>query len=433
MMRRIIAKFLRDLGGQIALSAALTMGGVTVMVAMSLNLNANVSLSQDLQAIADETALTLAVEINVLKQSGVDLNSVALARVNATLTNRGRDALTAANVSAQSVRVEPIPPGTPSADVQDDAVEVSIEVTPTPSPALSALNATPKPVRVSSRALRLGSSNLCIIALNDTEPNTMLARDSARLTAPNCDIVSNSTDPEGMNVANAARLLAAEIHSAGGARGQPTAFTPDPVTDSLSLPDPLINIAEPDTTTCTAVPNPGQMGKQATLSPTVFCDGLKINGNREVFLQPGVYTFMGDLDIRQNGTLRGDGVTIHIAGGNGRFMARSGSTVRLSAPETGATAGILLFESRSNAQGNVHLVETDDARYLLGTIYVPQGIFRVNTSSAVSDQSEYTAIIARELQLHDAANLYLNTDYDATNVPTPNGVGPIDEGVRLVH
>ena len=425
--------FLSDLRGQVAMGFGLAISALAITLAMAINTASAVNQRQYLQSVADETALALAVEINVLLQNNVDLNSVALARVNALLEDRGDDLLESHEVSASTLRVEPAPVPAPPGGVPDDAVEVMIATYPPQSPAMSALNEAPKLIRVSSRALRLGSSNLCVIALNETQPNTFLARDSARLSAPDCDIVSNSTDPDGLNVADAARLHGSEIHSAGGASGQPSAFTPDPITDSLSLPDPLINIPEPDTSTCIPVPGLGSSGSVTTLYPGVYCSGLSINGHREVLLQSGVYSFLGDVEVDTNGTLRSNGATLHFAGGDATFHARAGSTIRMTAPETGATAGILLFESRANTVGNMHKIETDDARYMVGTIYIPNGIFRVNTNAAVSDQSEYTAIVTRGLQLHGGANLYLNTNYDMTSVPTPEGVGPIDEGVRLVR
>ncbi|MEO0465949.1 MAG: Tad domain-containing protein [Pseudomonadota bacterium] len=450
-----------DVCGQIALSASLAFGGMVIMVAMVLNLNVNVSERQNLQAIADLTALALATEINILTQNDVDLDSVALARVNGVLSTRGRDTLSASEVSARTLRVAPIPNGMTSDDVDDDAVEVTIETTPTPSPALSALNANPKPVRVSSRALRLGSNNLCVIALEDAGDLTLHARDSARLTAPDCDIVSNSTNVEGVLLENAAKLTGNEIHSAGGASGPLVSYTPEPITDSLTLPDPLASLPEPELAECNGLASQPWSVTGLTLNPGVYCNGIRIDGSRDVTLLPGVYTLLGDFQIVGSASVVGDGITFHFLGDRSKFMATGNSVLRLTAPTTGPTAGILIFDGRAPGvplsradeilsgaapasiiaknlrfdryNGKTHVISSNQARYMVGTIYLPQSAITFNASAAISDQSEYTAIVARQIRLYHFSNLFLNTNYDATDVPTPDGVGPSGGEVRLIQ
>jgi len=419
--------------GQLAMGFAASAGALAVMIAVTLNLNSAMSQRQDLQAIADETALALAVEINILTQNDVDLNSVALARLNTHLADSGRQPLQSSEVVVRTLRTQPDPVPAPTNGVPHDTVELTITTYRTSSVASSALNKSPKPIRVTSQALRLGSSNLCVIGLHAISPNTLLARDSARLTAPNCDVFSNSLDTNGLTVTHSARIEANEIHSAGGATGQPSAFIPAPVTDSLIMSDPLAGIPEPETTPCTQTGLLSFAAGFNTLNPGIYCGGMTITNDREVFLNPGVYTFLGDVTINNGGILRGDYVTLHMAGGSSRFRANHSSTVNLTAPKTGATAGILFFESPSHDLNTIHTIKSIDARYLVGTIYVPRGIFDIDTTASVSDQSEYTAIVARRLVIRGSSNLYLNTDYGATDVPVPDGVGPIDEGTRLVH
>lgn len=432
-MWRLLKNFVPEMRGQLALSAATGIGALAVLLAMAFNVSSSVNARSSLQSIADETALALAVEVNILSQSNVDLNSVALARVNAVLSHRGQPALQAGQVTVRTRRTEPISiadNASPPDRVPDDTIEVSIETYPEPSPAMSALNKAPKPIRVSASALRLGSSNLCVIALHAAFSETLSMRDAARMTAPNCDIISNSTAIDGLNVTDAAKLTGSDIHSAGGASGQAVNFSPDPTTDSLMMPDPLAGMPEPATTPC--IPVPKLANKANTpLAPGIYCGGLKLNGHRSATLSNGVYTFHGDVDVGKNGSLFANGATIHLAS-NGRFLATDGSTLRMTAPVTGATAGILLFESPSANEGNVHRIETIDARYMVGTIYIPRGMFYVNASAPVADQSEYTAIVVRRLLLEGNSNLVLNTDYAATPVPTPAGVGPIEGSVRLV-
>ena len=55
----------------------------------------------------------------------------------------------------------------------------------------------------------------------------------------------------------------------------------------------------------------------------------------------------------------------------------------------------------------------------------------VSLSFAIADQSAYTVIVARTIELQSGPNLVLNANYGATNVPVPQGVGPTGSTVAL--
>jgi uncharacterized membrane protein len=54
------------------------------------------------------------------------------------------------------------------------------------------------------------------------------------------------------------------------------------------------------------------------------------------------------------------------------------------------------------------------------------------SSNAVADQSAYTVIIVRRVQLKQAPNLVLNANYHQTDVPLPEGLKG-QGGVRLIQ
>ena len=83
------------------------------------------------------------------------------------------------------------------------------------------------------------------------------------------------------------------------------------------------------------------------------------------------------------------------------------------------------------------------ARKLIGTIYLPRGIFRAKAVDEgiiplprdplkiIGDASTYTIIVANRIEL-DGVNLVINADYAASNVPVPAGLGPKSTSVRLI-
>ena len=67
---------------------------------------------------------------------------------------------------------------------------------------------------------------------------------------------------------------------------------------------------------------------------------------------------------------------------------------------------------------------SNDARTLLGTIYLPVSRLIIDSKKAVADQSAYTVIIARMINLYDVPNLMLNARYGSSDVPVPTNVSP---------
>ena len=66
-------------------------------------------------------------------------------------------------------------------------------------------------------------------------------------------------------------------------------------------------------------------------------------------------------------------------------------------------------------------------------MYLPNGILIIKADNDIADQSAYTAIVVRRLRLLSGPNLVLNTDYDETTVPVPQGLGPAGGPTRLVE
>ena len=91
----------------------------------------------------------------------------------------------------------------------------------------------------------------------------------------------------------------------------------------------------------------------------------------------------------------------------------------------------MFFEDRNAPLDRVHKIESDDARKFLGTFYLSRGVLEVNTQKPVADDSAYTAIVARRLSLIGRPSLVLNADYAGTEIPVPEGVGPVGNTISL--
>jgi hypothetical protein len=165
-----------------------------------------------------------------------------------------------------------------------------------------------------------------------------------------------------------------------------------------------------------------------------------------VTLSPGIYVFKdGPLVIGGGSEFKGTNVSIVMKGAGANLTFETLSTISLTAPADGPLAGILIHDDPSGApapeKGNKHakagksprehLILSDDARTLLGTIYMPKGRLIVDATKPVSDRSAYTVMVVQQLDLYDGPNLYLNSDYGASDIPVPKGVGPYGGKVVL--
>lgn len=440
-MLSLIWAFIAGRGG----NTTLIFGGAAVAIAVTLSAAVQFTLSGDqkdtLQRIADDTAISLALEQVVTSQSAIELNSAAVARVDALLADRPRLAALPRTVTARRIPQAGQYEATQTAELRGmmteplpDIIEVTIVSQAVESPLSAFIDTGNEPVRATAQAIAVGEENLCIVALNETMDNTINMVGSSIMTAPNCDIVSNSAAPGGINVAGTARLVGREVHSAGGASiWGAAAIDPAAITGSLTLSDPLASITPPDETApCTVTTSQPIPTSSGTLNPGVYCAGLRIDGSRTVTMNPGIYTFLGNVTFTGGSDITGHGVTLHLAG-DSQLLIDGGAAVSFTAPVAGPTAGILIFEDPDQTEGLNHQILDAEARYMVGTVYLPKGNLIVDNGGPVSDQSEYTAIVARRIILRGTSNLYLNTDYDATDVPVPGGLGPVAGGTRLVQ
>jgi Flp pilus assembly protein TadG len=402
---------------------------------------------RDLQGVADRAAVAAAQELVVATGSDARVNSVASAYVSA---NYQRPLVGLSAVIIESGK----------------AVEVTISAQPQtffPNP-LSNVEA----VTVSATAEIAGGGYVCMVGLDPNAPSTLEMSDKARVTAQKCAIYSNSKNKASLTLHSLARVKAELVCVAGGISGPESAVSPNkPITDCPVLQDPLRDRPEPKVGLIQCdnllgknsalgkglVGKEGLLGKngavlgdngvlkggdlvgalapgllvtgKAVLEPGVYCGGLNIVGG-DVKLKPGTYILNnGGLVVANGGKLQGDNVGFYLTGALGlsTIQFAPSSTISLTAPKNGDMAGMLFFEDRDVLFKIPHIIASNDARNLVGTIYLPGNTLEINSTNPIADQSDYTVIIAKRFEMKDGPELVLNTDYENSPIPVPEGVG----------
>lgn len=270
---------------------------------------------------------------------------------------------------------------------------------------------------VTARAVAYLSGNFqnCMYALGTTGNSGIT--NTGDVNAANCGIISNH------RLHNTASITAREIgvvlNPTGGGINQPT-----PKTGIIPAADPLSYLQPPAAGGCL----PGGAGHVNGMTPVIlnpgnYCGGISIKGAQNVTLNPGTYTITGGgLAFSGTGTVSGTGVTLYVGASGGVVNINNPTitqTVNLSAPTTGADAGILFYQNPGNTSPAT-ITGTSNSKFE-GAFYFPSATL---TIGATGNNAAYTIAVTKTLDLGGALNF--PSDFSSL----PNG-SPIKNAVLV--
>ena len=400
--------FRRDERGSIAIKFAFSAPIVALLVAGAIDLTSVASAKSRLQDIADSAALAGANDLALVDQDA------AVERASAYVTAFLRDWPDAPTVK-QDIRI-----------VKDRDQRI-IEVGLSANRGSFFGNILPPGgwnFDAKAEAVAVGMTPLCVLITGGTGDKALNVKDSGRITAPACMVHSNKDI-----LVEGGSITAAFIQAVRSASG---IMTPKAGTGAAVIPDPFADLTINEKQAC-----PPQKVKEDLktgtiyLAPGIHCGGYNMVGNSRIVLDPGEHWFLGgNLEIKERAELSGRDVVLFFDK-KSKFEFKDQAVVNLDGRKTGAYAGMVMVGTRGNTQDFV--ITSDHVRSLLGVIYVPQARVIVEGKSNVAQDSAWTVIVARELQLKGSPSLIVNANYTSSSVPVPEGVGPRRGGSRLVN
>ncbi len=461
--KRFLRTFARRNSGSVAMTFGVAASVLIAAGGMAVDFGIITLQKNQLQNAADAGALAAARELQIANATKSQVITIATQTVQANLQKYGKNVFVSVNVG-------------------DDKRSVSVKAD---LPVKTFFMDWTEGKGVSANAVA-GIHNagipLCVLGLAQKDGKTngtgLTLNENAQLTGNGCAVYSNATKKDAIESNSGAVLQAGLICSSGGAKGDIDNFEPTPITDCPQVADPLINRPEPTVGECdftdiqlgfakhldvsekmvkdgikdeTSDEDGGKekKGKKKEpkpvdtshydrsvfyLDPGVYCGGITAGGGVTVNLRPGDYIMKdGPLYITEEATLDGENVGVFFSGKDSNLYFGPYTGVSLTAPTDGDMAGILFFEERANKKVRPHAILSDGARKLEGTIYLPAGHLYVDADAPIADKSAYTAIIVSRLELFAGPHLVLNTDYSATDVPVPEGVGATKGDVYLTQ
>ncbi len=281
-----------------------------------------------------------------------------------------------------------------------------------------------------STATTMGMVPLCVLVTGSNGSKVLNVKDSSRMNAPAC-LVHSNRDIEAESLG---RITAASVQAVTTAQGF---ITPTANTGAAAIEDPFANLDLERNpmlgVTCTVAELSNRIVVNSGthyIGPGRHCGGIEAKGTARIILDPGEHIFlMGALVIDENARLEGRDVVAFFDSAS-KFEFKAGALVNLDGRKSGPYAGIVMGAMRDNRQD--FIVSADHVESLLGVIYVPSARLIVEGTSDVARDSAWTVIVAKEVQLKGSPSLFINANYDASDVPVPDGVGPRTGGSRLL-
>lgn len=411
-----VRRFGRDSRGSIALKAALILPAVLMMGAGAFDLTQVQGSKIRLQDIADSAALAAANDLS-LATDGSNARERARAYVVSHLGEWGEQAPTVVE-SYEIVDVD-----------GQRAIQVLLKGH-RPSFFASLLPPGGWHFNAKSTATTMGMVPLCVLVSGDRGNQLLYVRDTSKLNAPACLVHSNRD----IEAVGAASITAASVQAVTTARGF---ISPTANTGAASIQDPFTNLDLERRGGLGLLCTVGELTNRIRVTsgthyvrPGRHCGGIDARGTARVVLEAGEHMFLqGHLVIDENARLEGRDVVAFFDSAS-KFEFKGSALVNLDGRKSGPFAGLVMGAMRKNQQDFV--VSADHVESLLGVIYVPSARLIVEGTADVARDSAWTVIVAKEVQLKGSPSLFINANYDASDVPVPDGVGPRTGGSRLL-
>ncbi len=393
-----------DRRASIAVSFALAFPALAVAVSISLEYVEINRTKAKLQSIVDAAALSGANELGYGNFSAVTQRAENFAE--------GQAGSVAANWTVSTKAAAD--PDAPSVTVVQQATRQSMFG--------NLLAPSAFHVTVTATAMPNSRTPLCVLG-SDTHGDVVSLQNTSTVTATGCLIQSNAD----MKADDSARITAGAVRVAGAARGM---IYPSAVVDAPTITDPFSSLPIDVPAACNHQDLQLDSG-MTYLNPGVHCGNVHLKGYAQLVLNPGEHYFTkGNFDVQDSAQITGTDVVL-IFKGQYDMKFKGSAGLWLEGRKSGIYAGFALITDRS-FKGNFK-INTDNARSLHGTIYLPNATLHVSgADNKVADRSPWTVVIAKQIKVEGSAKLVINTDYNGSSIPVPRGVGP-NSGTHLTN
>lgn len=342
-----------DRSGAVAVTVAIGMTAMIGVLALGTETGLWYVTKRNLQNVADAAALGGAFELG----SGGNSGAVSVA----ALQDAKRNGFQAAGGASITVHTPPIS-GKYVGNTQ------MVEVTASQQSTLLFSSLFLNSLKVGARAVAKAGSvgDACILALDTVINDAANFTGSTTIALNNCGISANSTAEDAVSVSGSASVSATFVKSSGGydVSGSGVLTTDTIITHAAATADPYADLNAPAAGSCTSVPK----SKDFTLDAGTYCDGLALQG--KIHLNAGLYVINGGtLKVTAQASISGTDVTFVLIN-NAKLDITGGGGITISAPTSGAWAGIAFYSDRNNSK-QVNKLNGNSLTAITGAVYMP--------------------------------------------------------------
>lgn len=390
--------------GSVAIQIALVLVVVLGMVGLGTEMTFLLFKHRQMQSAADSAALGAAMALSTGYPADYTLEARAIA-ASASFVD-----------GADGVTVTVNRPPTLGAYVGNStAVEVIIAQPQTLS-LVSLFRSGLFSVGARAAAMMGGSGTVCVLQLLGTSITGVSIGNGATVNLAQCGMGVNATSSSALSVTGGAVLNAQFVSVSGSTsvrNGGVINATNGVKTNQPAVADPYANVARPSFSGCNYNNKSyghSNSGRQY-ISPGVYCNGLAFTNDAIVTMNPGIYIVdRGTFSVGGAVQLTGTGVTIFLTKSTGSNYAEvaisNGAQVTLSAPTTGATAGLVFYGDRGGPVSNTSDFGGGALLNITGSIYFPTQT--VSFNNGISNPSGCTQLIAGVIQFTGGAQFKNN-------------------------
>lgn len=366
-------QFLKRKDGNIAISAALCFGVLSLSVGCALDFMNASAVKLRMQDTADAAALAAARGTDVTSETAeADARKFIQANLDETLASNIQVAVTAENLSDGS---------TVSVKLGGEAPTSFLRI------------ANIESISVSAFAVAKKTKNpMCIYALDPKSTGTFKVSGSGTVSAPNCGIQVNSDASKALIVNGGGALEAKTIRVSGrfDTKGH---YSPTPLTEQEVLADPLATLPDPEMPAGCNYNNHTFSAPAILPANRVYCGTMTFMAG--VTLQPGIHFFKdAEVKIASGARLLGAGVMLYFGPDSSLDQAVGHGGITITPMVSGLYKGISIFASRESSGHPLFRFLGNESLSLSGTIYIPKASLEMTGSSDLSVPSLLGGLIA---------------------------------------
>ncbi len=292
-----------------------------------------------------------------------------------------------------------------------DAVEVLISQPQVPALVRMVYSG---PFVVRARAVaHISGNGSCVLTLDPAASGSFSMNGGTVADFLGCDLSVNSTSPQAVALVGGAIINADHLYDAGGySLSGGARINAAIATSAVAALDPYAGYVMPTAAaTCTPDPN---VKTTKSISAGTYCS-IAVS-SAQLTLAAGTYFIKGGtLTVKAGATLTGNAVTIVLTGAGanyGTVNISANSTVTLTAPVSGATAGLAFFQDRNAPTGGTNTFNGGPTQNITGALYFPQQ--EVDFGGGTSTTVTCLEIIALKVKI--TGNAALKVDCSGTGV-----------------